>query len=826
MAKRAKNPPSRLQQPTPAKDWAVKGFISYAHDDIGLYREFRKHLAATERAFGIPFWADPSIRAGHQWEQSIQDAIEDARLFILLLSPAYLSSDYIREHELPAIFASANTLNGLICPVVLSPCGWASAIGSRQALPTRDGRLVPVVQWRPKGNGLDHARIQIEAAIRERFELESSTDWLIPLLEAREEQPGPVWIPGTDQFDLDPGGSDDDMLAAADRMTGQLHGLNRKKAASFARDIARLGNSLDRQWFDLVTAARDLSDVLNETAEDLTQQIAILWEASVRLASFLNLDKRYIETGSKDPDPLPPDIHRALDDLVGSVAPFARRFPSVRELDDERGAALANPSLFAPAVSLFAAAKAENLTSPDAAASMESMTQLAERGGVQADKARSYTIRGARGLISRSASYAAGFLAGAVASGYADQSPLIHRIGAFMARAEGTIGQLVADFPADLQHALGRMMRTAGKPGFPFVERTAAVSSPAPFAALRQPPPDFDLERVRAMILNGDVPPASWWPFITTLDFFDTPLKSLTPLANLIGLQVLGLSSTQVTDITPLANLTAMQRLYLTGTQVRNVAPLASLRALQHLELNLTLVSDVTPLAELTALEELGLNRTQVRNVTPLAHLTALKSLDLDGTQVIDVTPLANLIAIQVLGLGRTLVSDVGPLANLTVLQDLRLDGTPVSNAAPLANLTALHALYLNRTQVSDVTSLANLIGLERLGLNGTKVRDIAPLANLAALQYLHLDYTQVSNVAPLANLTSIQRLLLSGTQVTDVTPLANLSTLQHLDLNGTRVSDVTPLAGLTALQYLGLKDTRVKDVTALDRIAKLDIRF
>jgi TIR domain len=61
------------------------------------------HLRATERAFKIEFWADKRIKAGNYWSTKIADAIEAAEIHILMLSPAYIRSDYIFDHELPAI---------------------------------------------------------------------------------------------------------------------------------------------------------------------------------------------------------------------------------------------------------------------------------------------------------------------------------------------------------------------------------------------------------------------------------------------------------------------------------------------------------------------------------------------------------------------------------------------------------------------------------------------------------------------------------------------------------------------------------------------------
>ncbi len=246
-----------------------------------------------------------------------------------------------------------------------------------------------------------------------------------------------------------------------------------------------------------------------------------------------------------------------------------------------------------------------------------------------------------------------------------------------------------------------------------------------------KPPADFDIDKVKEMILAGVAPPLTWRPWIDKLDF----------------------TGEKLTDLAPLKGLTALRTLDLWGTQVSDIAPLAGLTALETLDLRRTQVSDIAPLAGLTALETLDLGTTQVSDIAPLAGLTALRTLGLWATQVSDLAPLAGLTALRTLELRRTQVSDIAPLAGLTALETLHLQGTQVSDIAPLAGLTALETLDLRRTQVSDIAPLAGLTALQSLDLWGTQVSDIAPLAGLTALETLYLQGTRVSDIARLAGL-------------------------------------------------------------------------
>ena len=170
---------------------------------------------------------------------------------------------------------------------------------------------------------------------------------------------------------------------------------------------------------------------------------------------------------------------------------------------------------------------------------------------------------------------------------------------------------------ATLRPPVQGVIRSVGTLVKRVIGKSAAESPP--------PLPEDYVEQAKVMILAGEVPPANWVPHLTKLDFSDTKLADIAPLASLTALQSLDLTDTQVSDVAPLASLTALQGLDLTGTQVSDVAPLASLTALQRLYLTGTPVSDVAPLASLTALQDLGLRGTPVSDVAPLASLTALQ---------------------------------------------------------------------------------------------------------------------------------------------------------------------------------------------------------
>jgi len=142
----------------------MKGFISYAHEDYAAFEALLVHIKPLERAYGIDFWADRRIQPGDYWNDKIAQAIAEASVHVLLVTPHFFASDYIFYHELPAINAKYAT-GDLVLPIIFKRCCWAHWLGPLHAVPTRQGRILPVSEWRPKENGYDQAREQITPAI-------------------------------------------------------------------------------------------------------------------------------------------------------------------------------------------------------------------------------------------------------------------------------------------------------------------------------------------------------------------------------------------------------------------------------------------------------------------------------------------------------------------------------------------------------------------------------------------------------------------------------------------------------------------------------------
>ena len=148
----------------------MQGFISYSHRDASEFKEFKSCMAQIERLTNVSFWADERIKAGNYWNDEIQNAIKGADIFLLLASPGFADSNYIWDHELPAITDRHKSKDALIIPVMLKPI-LIELIGDPfQAVPSdAHGNLTAVVDWKPHRAGYQAAIKQILESIRDHI---------------------------------------------------------------------------------------------------------------------------------------------------------------------------------------------------------------------------------------------------------------------------------------------------------------------------------------------------------------------------------------------------------------------------------------------------------------------------------------------------------------------------------------------------------------------------------------------------------------------------------------------------------------------------------
>jgi len=84
-------------------------FISYSHNDKAWLDRLHVHLKPYLLDERVDLWDDTRIAPGARWEAEITQAIDRARVAVLLVSPDFLASDYIAKAELPRVLERAGS---------------------------------------------------------------------------------------------------------------------------------------------------------------------------------------------------------------------------------------------------------------------------------------------------------------------------------------------------------------------------------------------------------------------------------------------------------------------------------------------------------------------------------------------------------------------------------------------------------------------------------------------------------------------------------------------------------------------------------------------
>lgn len=143
----------------------MKAFISYSHKDGAALERLHTHLAMLRRDGLLETWFDRDILAGSEIDGEIAAELEACELFLLLVSPDFLASDYCFEREMQRALERHDAQEARVVPIIIEPCDWTSSpLRSLKALP-HDGK--PVSEWTNANN----AYLDIAKALRRITEI-------------------------------------------------------------------------------------------------------------------------------------------------------------------------------------------------------------------------------------------------------------------------------------------------------------------------------------------------------------------------------------------------------------------------------------------------------------------------------------------------------------------------------------------------------------------------------------------------------------------------------------------------------------------------------
>jgi hypothetical protein len=129
----------------------MKIFISYSHKDEAALDRLHTHLAVLQREGEVKAWHDRKILAGHDIDAAIMQKLEDCDIFLPLVSPDFLESNYCYENEMQYAINRHASGKIRVVPVIIEPCDWKSTPLKRFKATPKDGK--PVSEWQNNNNG-------------------------------------------------------------------------------------------------------------------------------------------------------------------------------------------------------------------------------------------------------------------------------------------------------------------------------------------------------------------------------------------------------------------------------------------------------------------------------------------------------------------------------------------------------------------------------------------------------------------------------------------------------------------------------------------------
>ncbi len=134
-----------LSKVAPRPSSAVSVFVSYSHVDEQLRIELGKHLSILERQGLITSWYDRMIRAGTEWQGTIDANLNDARVILLLISADFIASPYCYDVEMKCALTRHDDRQALVVPIILRPVSLTGTPFARLQVLPKDAK--PVVTW-------------------------------------------------------------------------------------------------------------------------------------------------------------------------------------------------------------------------------------------------------------------------------------------------------------------------------------------------------------------------------------------------------------------------------------------------------------------------------------------------------------------------------------------------------------------------------------------------------------------------------------------------------------------------------------------------------
>ena len=258
----------------------MRAFISYSHKDSELLAQFHEHLAALRRQGLLETWTDHEIPPGGVIADHVDAEVEAADLYLLLVSSAFIDSNYCMEKEFARALERHAAGQAWIVPVIIRDCDWhIPKLKQFKALPL-DGRPVVSRHWHSPDEGFSN----VAEGLRQFIEKPPQAKSLKPPKRNGGKK--------VDDFQPDERHITQDQRAALNKLCAEV--VDRLTASTAKSDDQKAKKAVGR-WFGIVwsqfherfgTTEHGLPSLLRDQFEDAQQ-----WLRQYRASKDRNLKR-------------------------------------------------------------------------------------------------------------------------------------------------------------------------------------------------------------------------------------------------------------------------------------------------------------------------------------------------------------------------------------------------------------------------------------------------------------------------------------------------------------------------------------------------------
>ena len=136
-------------------------FLIYTSDDNDIMLRLLRHVQPLKELHDISIWHDDPIYTGQLWKPQIESRLNDADIFLFLVSDAFMHSEFIDQSEFKRAIDRYKEGNSKVIPILIDNCPWDIEFRSDdynfnfkelQVLPEQ-GK--PIVDWASPDEALD-----------------------------------------------------------------------------------------------------------------------------------------------------------------------------------------------------------------------------------------------------------------------------------------------------------------------------------------------------------------------------------------------------------------------------------------------------------------------------------------------------------------------------------------------------------------------------------------------------------------------------------------------------------------------------------------------